>query len=231
MCTIDLKKHLAVFLSKHLPEGSPILVGFSGGIDSFSLLHALHGQQRRIVAVHVDHGWRDESVFEAEVLRDKVTHMGLEYICYRLGEAPLDVNLEEWSRDQRYACFKKAAKFFCIDTLVLAHQADDQVETVVKRFLEGASLIQLRGMRRIDHRDGVTILRPFLDIPRVELENYARAHFIDHIEDPSNADVSYLRPRLRHVIIPFLEKSFGKKIKKSILRLSEETNELETYLQ
>jgi tRNA(Ile)-lysidine synthase len=226
----DLEKHILAFLSKHLGDDSPVLVGFSGGVDSFSLLHALRNEQRRVVAVHLDHGWREESSSEAELLRKHVAPLGVEFVCYRLPKAPEAVNLEDWSRTQRYLQFHEVSRKLGIHSILLAHQSNDQVETVIKRFLEGSAIPKLRGMRQCDKREGLHIFRPLLGVSKAALEEYARAHDIPYIVDPSNSDLSYLRARMRHHIIPSLEKSFGKRIQQSILSLAQEAQELETYL-
>ncbi len=217
-------------MARHVPPHAPCIVGFSGGVDSSALLHILHTIGIRCHAVHVDHGWREESAAEASLLEQRTKALGIPFSCFRLPPCPQGDNPEDWSRRERMACFSSVADRLGIRIVLLAHQADDQEEVVLKRVLEGASLHTFRGMRPVDARGELTIVRPLLSIRREELLGYLHARAIPYLTDPSNADSRYLRARMRETIFPLLRASFGKEFGDSLLRVAREALELDHYL-
>lgn len=218
-------------MARHTSLHSPCVVGFSGGVDSSALLHLLYKSGVRCHVVHVDHGWRQESAVEAVLLGQRVAAMGLPFSCYRLRTCPHGENSEDWSRRERMACFSSAAAASGTDTILLAHQADDQAEVVLKRVLEGASVLKFRGMRPVEKRGGLTILRPLLSIRRQRLLDYLHEESIPYLTDPTNADTHYTRARMREQIFPFLRSTFGKEFDSSLLRIAEEAVHLDQYVQ
>ena len=138
------------FLKVHYREGFPLLVGFSGGPDSLALLHLLM-ECRRFFALelhvaHVDHGWREASGREAEGLQRAVGSWGLKFYVRRLEGIPAT---EVAARESRLRFFGELYKELGCQAVVLGHQGDDQVETVLKRILEGATLPALGGIKGV----------------------------------------------------------------------------------
>lgn len=230
MAVCIAKKIVLQFLQRMIPDRAPVLIGLSGGRDSMALFHIVTSLKWPCVAVHIDHGWRKESADEAIFVKDMASSYGVKAVSSRLPPIPKGENAEDWSRRERYASFQKIASEFGIHTILLAHHANDQMETVLKRILEGASLCKLRGMREKDVREGLTILRPFLSIERKVIEEYVYKNALVYIDDPSNYDTKYLRPRFRQEIFPYLNERFGKNIEQSLLRLSNEASEIEELL-
>jgi tRNA(Ile)-lysidine synthetase-like protein len=178
----------------------------------------------------VDHGWREESAREAKVLEQRVGALGIPFSSFRLPPCPKRENIEDWSRRQRMSCFTTAASAIGTGIVFLAHQADDQSEVVFKRFLEGASLTKFRGIRPVEKMHSLTLMRPLLSIRRAALLAYLQKHALPYFEDPSNKDISFLRARMREIVFPFLRDTFGKEFDNSLLRVSNESADLEQYI-
>lgn len=221
MQKIDVEKIIFSFLEQHVPFGEKLLLGYSGGLDSTALLMGLQGILKwPIHVVHVDHGWRKESREQAEQIQSQVEGLGFSISCEKLPPFPKKGNLEEWSRKQRYKAFLEVAKREKARHLLIAHQADDQIEVVCKRFLEGSSLLRFCGMKPSETLFGLQVLRPLLVFRRCELQEWLGEIF--YINDPTNKESRFLRSRMREEIFPFLSRSFGKNVTDSIYRVSKE---------
>ena len=185
-----------------LDRQSRIAVGLSGGIDSVVLLHLLRRGLRispqRLSATHVNHQISVHAVVWASQCRRYCRELGV-----RLKVAKVDVergnSTEAAARDARYAVFA----FGGADVIALAHNRDDQAETVLLQLLRGAGPRGLAGMPA--YRVGVPSLwRPLLDTPRSAIEAYARRHRLVWVEDDSNQDRAYLRNFVRHDVLPLI---------------------------
>jgi tRNA(Ile)-lysidine synthase len=201
----DLPASLRAALAAH-PDGS-LCVAFSGGPDSTALLHALtrmpEARARGLRALHVNHGLHELSAQWA---------MQCEAICtaWQVQLCSLTVHVERASGDgieaaarhARYAAL--AAALHEGERLLLGHHRDDQIETVLLKLLRGAGPEGLGGMRAQRELGRGLLWRPLLDLPRNVLRDYADAHGLAFIDDPSNDDRRYSRNRLRHDVLPVL---------------------------
>lgn len=199
------------------------MLGYSGGPDSKALLYALLECDVLPHLAHVDHGWRESSADEAESLRREAEKLGCPFYSTRLS---LKKKSEDEARKGRFAFFESLSH----KILLLAHQADDLAETVLKRILEGAHLPNICGMEPVSHQYGMAIWRPFLKVKRAEILQFLEERSLNPITDPSNSDPAYLRARMRLEIFPFLNKAFGKETTDNLVLLSERALELKTYL-
>lgn len=189
-----------------VPDG-PIVVAFSGGLDSTVLLHALAAlpaaRARGLRALHVDHrlhansrAWAQHAKHVAAQLR-----VGLDVLV--AGEIDATVTgLESAARKARYEAIAAALRDG--EVLALAHHADDQAETVLLKLLRGAGPEGLGGMRALRPFANGRLWRPFLELPRSQLHAYAQAHALQWIDDPSNADQRLRRNFLRAEVVPRL---------------------------
>jgi len=200
-----------------LPES--LLVGVSGGVDSMALLHALVRTGRRPVVVHFDHGWRAESAADAEWVRDRVARLGLKYVGGKMRAAARG-HREADARTARYAFFAKSARRLRIPDLVLAHHADDQVETFLMQLLRGSGAAA-RGMDAISRREGLVLHRPWLGVWKKEITRYARRHKLAWREDGTNADTRHRRNLVRRRLLPYLQKQFSPQVVENLLRAAE----------
>ncbi len=180
---------------------TPLAVGFSGGGDSTALLLALAERHPRVEAWHIDHGWHASSTKQAALLRERCASWGIN-IRIRSVVCSRTRNREASARAARLQAFHALAETSGIRQIALAHQRDDQAESVCIRMLQGAGVRGCRGMRARQTLGGLTLLRPLLDQPATALRQALRECGIDWLEDPSNRDERLLRNRVRHRLLP-----------------------------
>jgi tRNA(Ile)-lysidine synthase len=131
------------------------------------------------------------------------------------------------ARAARYAFLIGQKKARGAEMILVGHTADDQVETVLMRVLEGAGISGLKGIPR-KTADGIE--RPLLDTWREDIDKYLHKHKIPYRVDKSNFDTRFERNWVRHVLIPLLEKRYGKSVKKRIFALGERFREIDEFL-
>lgn len=195
-----------------LAEGARLLVGLSGGPDSLAVTHALRAAGYALRPVHFDHQLRPESSEEQQRVATLAADMGLDLVT---GRGPVaahaeveQLSIEEAARILRYRFLFTEAAGWGADAVVVAHNADDQAETVLMHLLRGAGLDGLSGMapRSLPNpwSDSIPLVRPLLYTSRDAIEAYCQAHDLQPIQDPSNEDVGFFRNRLRHELLPLL---------------------------
>ena len=208
---------------KILPSGR-IGLAVSGGSDSVALAFLLTkgGKKRnvakRFVVLHVDHGLRPESKEEYRFVRALARRLGVPFkgihakVVRRGGES-----LEMAARRVRLAFFEKCMKSLELDAIATGHHMDDMAETFLMK-LRRASLC---GMRERSEVGGIRFVRPLLGCRDSELREYLVRYGEEWREDASNGDVSIERNRVRHEVIPFLERTLDPHIVEHIARISE----------
>ena len=205
-----------------LPSGR-IGLAVSGGSDSVALAFLLTkgGKKRnaakRFVVLHVDHGLRPESKEEYCFVRALARRLGVPFrgihakVVRRRGES-----LEMAARRVRLAFFEKCMKSLKLDAIATGHHMDDMAETFLMK-LRRASLC---GMRERSEVGGIRFVRPLLGCRDSELREYLVRYGEEWREDASNGDVSIERNRVRHEVIPFLERTLDPHIVEHIARIS-----------
>jgi tRNA(Ile)-lysidine synthase len=200
-----------------LPDA--LLVGVSGGVDSMALLWALVSVGRKPVVLHFDHGWRKESGSDAAFVKDEARRLGLKYVVGKMRKSGKG-HREADARVARYAFFAKAARKLGTPHLVLAHHADDQVETFLMQLLRGSGSSG-RGMEGVTSRGGLVLHRPWLGVWKKDIVAYARAHQLKWREDVTNTDTRHRRNLIRRRIMPYLEKHLGPAVTENLWRAAE----------
>jgi len=222
------------FLEQSLLPSSKIVLALSGGPDSTALLEIIYEIRDRFLLemhiAHVDHGWREESRIEADILRKNAEKKGVHFHFKKLNLSGSS-NLEDRSREERYSFFQEVYEKVDASALILGHHKDDLAETVLKRIFEGAHLENLGGMRKSGIIRNLKVLRPLLDYEKQEIIDWLEARNISYFIDKTNQDPHFLRTRLRNDLIPLLEKHFGKKIKNNLVQLSKRAYRLKDYLE
>jgi len=184
-------------------HGKRILVGLSGGIDSVVLLHTL-AQQGKVAAAHIHHGLSPNADRWARFCRRLCKQLGVPLTVRRVRVAKKGEGVEAAARTARYAALAKLP----FDVLALAHQLDDQAETVLMNLLRGAGPRGARGMPKRASFHGRVLVRPLLDVPREAITAYAREHRLKWVEDESNASDAFTRNFLRLRIAPLLSERY-----------------------
>lgn len=218
-----------------LPAGA-LWVGYSGGLDSTVLLHALahlpSARGRGLAALHVCHGLHPDAGLWARQAQAFATSLEVPF-------QSVDVNVSGIAREGVEAAARRArhAAFATVlpspAVLALAHHRGDQVETLLLRLLHGAGqegLAAMRELRPLRRDDPRWLWRPLLDLPRVALAAHAREHHLDFVEDPANAHPDYARNRVRQRIVPAMTSAFAEaeaRIAASARRLREEADALD----
>jgi tRNA(Ile)-lysidine synthase len=202
-----------------LPE-TPLLVAVSGGIDSVALLHALVAAGRKPVVLHFDHGWRMDSALDAIAVRDLARHYGLKYLTGKRRPGRKREMREADARAARYAFFAQVARKLRTPHLVLAHHADDQVETFLLQLLRGSGAAG-RGMDPVSTRDGLVLHRPWLALWKKDILAYARKNKLEWHDDSTNADTRHRRNLLRRDVLPYLRRKIGPHVENNLWRAAE----------
>lgn len=192
---------------RSLPE--TVMIGLSGGMDSTSLLHALLLVDKKPILLHLDHGWRAESKNEAKTLQRLAEKLNLPFYTQRVSvKIPKTETAARTARDE---FFKTAALHFKNPHLVLAHHANDQVETFLLQLLRGSGS-QASGMSALSKRDGIVRYRPWLSVWKKEIEAFAQAQGLSWFEDSSNQDTQHRRNWIRYELLPLLDQKMGRSI-------------------
>ncbi|WP_133129613.1 tRNA lysidine(34) synthetase TilS [Legionella yabuuchiae] len=212
-----------------LAKCNKLFIGFSGGLDSTVLLHALSFESSlatKIVAVHVNHGispnanqWQELCEHTAEILK-------VQFMAFK-PEFSKEANLEEEARIARYYVFSSLMS--TEDGLILAHHNDDQAETVLLNLFRGAGVDGLAAMPEEKPLAEGVLFRPLLHRTRLELERYAKEHQLSWVQDESNLNLAFSRNFIRHKIIPLLSTKWPG-VMNNLSRTSEHCQEAQRVL-
>jgi tRNA(Ile)-lysidine synthase len=209
----SLRKKVHRFIQEHdlCKPGDRLVVAYSGGADSTALLDilaSLPGYDLTLVMAHLNHLLRGDASEEDEIVaRSAAVRYGCRFVTASVDVASLakqkGLSLEEAGREARYTFFYEVAGKYSAAAVALGHHKDDQAETVLMRLLRGAGGSGLSGMR--PERERHFIVRPLLCLTRQEIEVYLRKAGLTWREDGSNSDKRFLRNRIRHELLPYLE--------------------------
>jgi tRNA(Ile)-lysidine synthase len=241
--TLPFETSLAEASAALLPRDQAYLIGVSGGRDSMALLHGLvalgYGKSAPLIVVHVNHGLRAaESDGDEIFVRTAAEELGL--TCessrsdVRQRAVTQSISLETAAREARYEAFAEWARQHACPRVVLAHHADDQVETVLMNLFRGAGWRGLGGMIPSNTRDiggtKLNLLRPLLGIFRESIDDYVRRRLIAFREDASNAILDALRNRVRHQLMPILTDVFQRDVRDAVLHNAEIAQKTEAWI-
>lgn len=229
---------------REFPPQHRYLVGVSGGRDSIALLHWLIDLgYRNLVVCHLNHQLRGrfsnaDARFVAKLAAEYSLTVEIGSVNVRAAAARKKISTETAAREARYSFFAKVAEHKRSRTIFLGHHADDLVETFLLNLFRGAGASGLIGMREATMRrignNNLVVVRPFLHVWRRDIDKYMKENRLDFREDASNKDLTPLRNRVRHRVVPYLEKTIGRNIRQNIWKtatiLAEEENFFETLL-
>ncbi len=216
-----------------------ILVGVSGGLDSIVLLHYLVKKctalKLQLTVIHFNHLLRGKNAYRDA---DFVSDLAKKYkLPFMLGVRDVKkyaeenkLSIEDAARTLRYRYFQQAAQESGATKIALAHNQDDQIETIVMRFLRGSAAKGLAGIAESRMAGTLEIIRPLLKVSRKDIKKYAVKNNLKNIEDETNKDTVYLRNKVRRELIPVLKK-YNPNLEEALVRQADIFLEEEAYLQ
>lgn len=219
-----------------IEKGDGIVVGLSGGPDSTCLIHVLCSIRElydiRIYAVHLNHMIRDEEALRDEKYSEALANqLGIPFFSKRIMVEEYarnkKISTEEAGRLLRYEFFDEIAIKTESKKIALAHNMNDQAETILMHFLRGSGLNGISGIRPI--RDEKYI-RPLIACSRTEIEEYCRINNLNPVIDSTNREKIYTRNRVRLELIPYLQKHFNPNIIESLCKASEILKDEDEYI-
>lgn len=211
-----------------------VLVAVSGGADSVALVRGLHelriAGEGRLVIAHYNHRLRGmESDGDRVFVAELAANLDLKFLTE--SSASSFQSSEAALRDERYDFLRRAADEVGARYVATAHDADDQVETVLHNILRGTGLTGLAGIARVrQFTPSAALIRPLLDVTRAEVVDYLNALEQPFREDSTNVQMQYTRNRIRHELLPLLEREFNPHVRQAIARLSRLAGEADDWI-
>lgn len=243
---MDIQRKVLKFIGENqiFSPGEIVVVGVSGGPDSLCLLHLLFSLREelavRLLVGHLNHGLRGEEAegdaqFVASLAREWGLAASIEKRDVQGFAKSHKLSLEEAARRVRYSFLAEVAEREGAHKVAVGHHADDQVESVVMHWLRGAGLAGLRGMAPLQSYSipgypGLLLARPLLGLSRSETEAYCQEQGIKPRFDLSNLDTTLFRNRIRHELLPLLER-YNPQIRRVLLRTSRVLADEYAYLE
>ncbi|HNS80402.1 MAG TPA: tRNA lysidine(34) synthetase TilS [Kiritimatiellia bacterium] len=209
-----------------LRGGEHVLAAVSGGADSVAMLHLLSDLAPqlgiRLSVAHLNHRLRGrEAARDARFVEQLAKSLGMPFMGSSCEVRKLarerNVSVEMAARMARYKFLAEAREKLGADCVAVAHNSDDQVETVLLKLARG-SVAGLGGMKAVTAWGGLRVIRPLLGTPRPEIMRYLKGRRLEWVEDSSNAGRKHLRNRVRHEVIPLIEKELNPQFRKVVLQ-------------
>jgi tRNA(Ile)-lysidine synthase len=213
------------------PDVTRVLVACSGGADSLALLAATVFETRRtdvsVVGAVVDHGLQEGSAEHTARVVQQMAALGVdETVSARVHVDAAGLGPEAAAREARYDVLAQMAQHFGAGRVLLGHTLDDQAETVLLGLARGSGGRSLGGMRAVFQRDDAVdspwFWRPLLGVRREQTEAACQSEGIEWWEDPHNEDPRFARSRVRHAVLPTLERELGPGIAEALARTADQ---------
>ena len=222
-----------------IENGDNVVIGLSGGPDSMALLYILLEIEEidfNIHIAHVNHGVRGEEALADEVFVEELANeLNLPYYSTQVNmnkyAKDKGISSEEAGRELRYGFFRKILREIGGGKIAVAHNKNDQAETLLMRIFRGTGIDGLRGMDFISE----DIIRPILNIERSEIEKYLEDRNIEARLDYTNLETLYSRNKVRLELLPYIEENFNPNIINTLWRTSRiattDSDFLEKYME
>lgn len=219
-----------------IKKGDKIVVAVSGGPDSMTLLNILINLKEKmdfsIVVAHVNHMIRNVADSETEYVEAFCTKHGVECLIKRADVLNIakeeKISTEEAGRNVRYDFFEEVLKKTNSNKIAIAHNKNDNVETVLMNVIRGSGVSGLKGIEPVRSDK---FIRPLIEIERTDIEEYCNENNLDPKYDESNNENVYTRNKIRNLLIPYLKKEFNPNIIDSISRLSNLATQENEYIE
>ena len=235
---MDMMKKVLDYVNKNkmLEHGDSVILGVSGGADSVCMLHLLNSIKEdlgiELTVVHVNHGIRGiEAEQDAEFVEHISKKLGVECKIFHIDIPAIarekKMSEEEAGRIERYAVFESVAEEVGANKIAVAHNLNDNSETVLFNLFRGSGL---KGMTGIPVKRG-KIIRPLLCLTRKEIEEYLEKHRLDYCIDSTNKETEYSRNKLRLEILPYIKEDINSKAEEHIVNTAEGLREVYDYIE
>lgn len=235
---MDMMKKVLDFVNKNkiLEHGDSVILGVSGGADSVCMLHLLNSIKEdlgiELTVVHVNHGIRGiEAEQDAEFVEHISKELGVECKIFHIDVPSIarnrKISEEEAGRIERYAVFESVAQEIGANKIAVAHNLNDNSETVLFHLFRGSGL---KGMTGIPVKRG-KIIRPLLCLTRKEIEEYLEKHRLDYCIDSTNKETEYSRNKLRLEILPYIKENINSKAEEHIVNTAQSLREVYDYIE
>ncbi len=222
-----------------LEKYDKVLVALSGGPDSVALLFSLKALKKEFMldlyAAHLDHKFRgEESREDMRFCKRLAEKLGVPIACGEKDVPALanekGISSEEAARQERYDFLMQTAADMGIKKIAVGHNSDDQAETVLMRTLRGAGTAGLGGMSFSKKIGGYAVIRPLMELSRKEIERFISENDISVRKDSSNDETVFTRNKIRHEVLPFLEKEFNPNLKDVLCNMAENLREENDFI-
>lgn len=201
--------------------GERVVVGLSGGSDSVALLFVLKNLGFEIFAVHINHGLRGEESLRDENMCAKLCkklniHLEIYNINVKEFAAKSKLSIEEAGRNVRYNCFNEVLKKQNANKIAVAHNYNDNVETMLMNFFRGSGTNGMKGVSPTRGR----VIRPLIECTKEEIDEFCKENSLEYVVDSSNLETNYMRNKIRLELLPYLKKEINPSIEESIMRFA-----------
>ena len=219
-----------------LEKGDTIIVGLSGGPDSTVLLHVLHSIKNiyeiKLTAVHLNHMIRGaEADRDEKFAKEFADQLNIPFISKHFDVIKFSkekkLSCEEAGRIIRYNFFEETAQKIGASKIALAHNMNDQAETMIMRFLRGSGISGISGIKPV--RD-FKYIRPLISCSRCEIEQYCKDFNLIPVIDSTNKETIYLRNKIRLELIPYLIDNFNENLIENLYNMSDVMRDEDIYL-
>jgi tRNA(Ile)-lysidine synthase len=217
-------------------KGDSVVIACSGGIDSVSLFHVMVDLKKEwkfdLIVAHYNHKLRREADEDQEFVRRLASDYSLPFYS-ESGDVKAfaqnnRMNLEEAGRELRYEFLRKISRKYGLAKIATGHTMTDQAETILMRILRGTGSHGLGGMRP-KTKEG--LVRPFIFVKREDVLRYVKRKGIKYRVDESNFNTDFLRNKIRHRLIPYLENNYSPHIIEHLSRLALIVQEEDLFLK
>ncbi|MBE5821555.1 MAG: tRNA lysidine(34) synthetase TilS [Clostridiales bacterium] len=216
-------------------EDKNILIAVSGGFDSTCLLYLLNELKTELninlYVAHINHGLRENAILDEEFVKKTCCKLDIPFFVDKpnINEiAKIEkMSIEMAGRKARYEFFDKIAKENNCTKIALAHNANDNVETILLNLFRGSGLNGLKGIKKV--RDNKYI-RPLIEITRKEIDEWLKENNITARLDESNNESEYTRNKVRNELLPYIQKNFNENVIANINRMSDNITEDDEYI-
>lgn len=205
------------------------LLAFSAGVDSSALFFLLLEHHIKFDIAIVNYGTRVNS--DKEEAHAKALAKKYKLFCHSIKAPRFDTHFEKKARDFRYEFFESLISIEGYDTLLTAHQLNDQLEWLLMRFTKGAGTSELIGLETVSQRENYTLIRPLLEYSKEELLSYLNYNNYLYFLDESNSDETYERNAFRKYFSDPLIEKYKEGIKRSFTYLAKDKADLEKGFQ